>query len=94
MSEKSWKEIPIGGKILEAGNAREYKTGGWKTFRPEIDRSECINCLFCWLYCPDMAVTHDPVKNETAVNYEYCKGCGICEQVCPKKCIKMVKEER
>jgi hypothetical protein len=26
--KKSWKEIPIGGLILEAGNAKEYKTGG------------------------------------------------------------------
>ncbi|MEA3375521.1 MAG: pyruvate synthase, partial [Chloroflexota bacterium] len=30
MSElKGWKEIPIGGMILEAGNAVEYKTGDW-----------------------------------------------------------------
>ena len=57
MKEKGWKDLPLGGKILEAGNAREYKTGGWKTFRPNIDRAECINCLFCWIYCPDMAIT-------------------------------------
>lgn len=91
---KGWKEIPIGGKIIEAGNAREYKTGDWKTFRPEIDRNECINCLFCWLYCPDMAVNYDAEKDDTTVDLDYCKGCSICASVCPKNCINMVKEER
>jgi len=23
------------------------------------------------------------------VNYDYCKGCGICAEVCPTKAIKM-----
>ncbi len=91
--KKGWKDIPIGGKITEAGSACKYKTGGWKTFKPEIDRDECINCLFCWLYCPDMAI--ELKDNEISrVNLEYCKGCGICEEVCPKKCVRMVKEER
>ena len=27
MSEKGWKEIPIGGSIVEPGNSKEYKTG-------------------------------------------------------------------
>ena len=37
MKEKGWKEIPLGGLILEAGNAEKYKTGGWRTYRPERD---------------------------------------------------------
>jgi len=90
---KGWKELPIGGKIIEPGSARVYKTGDWKTFRPVIDREECIDCLFCWLYCPDMAIE---LKEEgiSEVNLDYCKGCGICVEVCPKKCICMEKEER
>jgi pyruvate ferredoxin oxidoreductase delta subunit len=94
MKEKGWKEIPIGGKIIDAGNASEYKTGDWKTFRPEIDRSECINCLFCWMYCPDMAFTVKDNGDLGDIFYEYCKGCGICAEICPKKCIHMEKEQR
>ena len=53
-----------------------------------------INCLFCWIYCPDSAIE---VKDGKIVgmDYEHCKGCGICESVCPvkpEKAIKMVKE--
>ncbi|MCK5239384.1 MAG: 4Fe-4S binding protein, partial [Candidatus Thorarchaeota archaeon] len=25
------------------------------------------------------------------IDYDYCKGCGICSQVCPPKCIEMVR---
>ncbi|HFE53859.1 MAG TPA: ferredoxin, partial [Bacteroidetes bacterium] len=34
MKEKTWKEIPIGGNILEPGNSIEYETGSWRTFKP------------------------------------------------------------
>ena len=50
MSKKTWKEIPRGGLILEAGNAATYKTGGWRTFRPVRDNNKCIHCLLCYIY--------------------------------------------
>ena len=28
------------------------------------------------------------------VNYDYCKGCGICAEECPTKCIAMVEERK
>ncbi len=68
------------------------KTGKWRTFRPVIDREKCIKCLLCWLYCPDAAIVRDENDN-VFVNYDYCKGCGICAHECPRKAIKMVKEE-
>ncbi len=91
MAKKGWKEIPIGGLITKAGNAEEYKTGDWRTFRPVRDESKCIHCMFCWVYCPDSSVL---VKEGKMVGFDYdhCKGCGICASVCPKKCITMEKE--
>ncbi|MBU1061932.1 MAG: 4Fe-4S binding protein [Candidatus Omnitrophica bacterium] len=91
--KKSWKEIPIGGMITEAGNASKYMTGGWRIFRPEKNKIKCINCLFCWIYCPDSSII---VKDEKMVgfDYEHCKGCGICAKVCPVKCIDMKREEK
>ncbi len=53
---KTWKEIPIGGKILEAGNSKEYKTGDWRTFRPIHIPEKCTNCMICWMICPDSCV--------------------------------------
>ena len=92
---KSYKEIPIGGLILEAGNARGYKTGGWRTFKPVHDSEKCINCLLCWIHCPDSCIK---IKDNKFVefDYDFCKGCGICAKVCPPKvqAIKMEKEEK
>jgi len=28
---------------------------------------------------------------EPEIDYDYCKGCGICAEVCPKGCIEMVR---
>ncbi len=94
MSEKGWKEIPIGGKITDAGNASEYKTGDWRTFIPEVDRNKCIDCLQCWLYCPDMAIKIKEDGKLGKIDMDYCKGCGICSNICPVKCVSMEKEEK
>jgi len=41
----------------------------------------CTACDNCWLYCPDVCISrHD---TEYSVNYDYCKGCGICVEECP-----------
>ncbi len=95
MSEKkkNWKEIPIGGKIIEAGNAAKYKTGGWRTFKPEMNNIKCINCLQCWIFCPDSAIKVEDGKM-VGFDYEHCKGCGICAKICPVKCIDMKEEEK
>jgi len=37
-----WREIPDGGLILEAGNAKEYRTGDWRSNRPIFDAEQCI----------------------------------------------------
>ena len=39
---------------------RGRATGGWRTGeRPTVDLSRCVNCLLCWLYCPDSAIVLD-----------------------------------
>ena len=90
--EPGWKDIPIGGLILEPGNAVEYKTGGWRTFKPVHDKEKCINCLFCWMYCPDSAIKVEDGK-VVGIDLEHCKGCGICAKECPPK-VKAIKMEK
>ena len=93
--DAGWKEIPRGGLILEAGNAVEYLTGEWRAQRPVLDPQKCINCLTCWIFCPDASIV---VREGKMVGFdlEHCKGCGICSQVCPKKvqAITMVEESK
>ncbi|MDI6785922.1 MAG: 4Fe-4S binding protein [bacterium] len=91
----NWKELPMGGLILEAGSAENYKTGGWRSIKPIHDKDKCINCLNCWIYCPDSSIIVEDGK-VVGINYEFCKGCGICAHECPPKvaAISMVEERR
>jgi len=67
------------------------KTGTWRVFRPVIVIYICIKCWRCWIFCPDAAIE----RNEyPSIDYEYCKGCGICSNVCPVKAIEMRREEK
>ena len=56
MKEKSWQEIPIGGLIDEAGTSMQYKTGSWRSFKPIWHEDRCIQCLFCWNFCPEPSI--------------------------------------
>ena len=68
------------------------RTGGWRDFRPVINQAECIKCLRCWAFCPEGAVTRGE-SDEVEIDYDYCKGCGVCAFECPKKAITMEREE-
>ncbi len=71
-------------------------TGSWRVLRPVIDLSTCIPaktnkkaCFNCWLYCPDGVVSK---TIPPAIDFQYCKGCGICSEECPVGAISMVDE--
>ncbi len=49
----------------------------------------CNRCDNCWVFCPDLSI----IRNEEySVNYDYCKGCGICARECPRYVITMEEE--
>lgn len=84
MSLKSWKEIAPGGIIDVPGSSEEYSTGTWRSFRPVWNADKCIQCYRCFSFCPDNSIIIKDGK-VAGINYEYCKGCGICAHECPKK---------
>ena len=62
-----WRDIPRGGLIIEAGNSVDYKTGGWRAFRPVRDVEKCTNCLLCWVFCPDSSIL---VQDEKMIGFD------------------------
>jgi 2-oxoacid:acceptor oxidoreductase delta subunit (pyruvate/2-ketoisovalerate family) len=52
----------------------------------------CDYCDNCYLFCPDSSVVKQESGETRVIDYEYCKGCGICAQECPVGLIEMVKE--
>lgn len=93
MKLSSWKEMPIGTLITEPGSARNFKTGDWRSQKPVWDSAKCSSCLICYIYCPDSSIKVKDGKM-TGMDYDYCKGCGICSEECPKKAITMELEKR
>ncbi len=65
-------------------------TGAWKTRRPLLDEEKCTECSTCWIYCPDACITRS--EDGMKFNLKYCKGCALCEAVCPSDAIAMVPE--
>ena len=43
----------------------------------------CFECDNCYGVCPDNAVIKMGPGNRFRINYDYCKGCGICVAECP-----------
>ena len=93
MTEKSWKEIPIGGVVLEPGSSAKYETGTWRSLRPIRDMEKCVNCLLCWIYCPDGAIEIEKGMVKS-VDLKHCKGCGICAETCLRGAIEMIEETK
>ena len=92
-ADTGWKDLPSGGIIPEGSTSLEFNTGDWRSQRPIWDSEKCTQCYQCWINCPDTAIVI--VDGAVAgIDYDHCKGCGICETVCPPKAsaIKMVDE--
>ena len=93
MGTRGCKQIA---SLSESAPGDGGKTGSWRVLRPVIDPARCIPgkkgvpaCFLCWLYCPDAVITRTVPP---AIDYEYCKGCGICAEECPARAIRMVEE--
>jgi pyruvate ferredoxin oxidoreductase delta subunit len=94
---------PATGAVTEISMSRPSAgeagaTGDWRSNRPVVDATLCLaakagkeTCQICWAYCPDACIARGvgPV-----IDLTYCKGCGICSEVCPASAIAMEPEEQ
>ncbi|MBC7113135.1 MAG: 4Fe-4S binding protein [Candidatus Methanomethyliales bacterium] len=90
----TWKEMPVGLVVFAPpvnGPNPHFKTNTFRTLRPVTDPAKCNKDGLCWLYCPDSCRSSD-AETLFAVNLDYCKGCGVCAEVCPTKAISMINE--
>ncbi len=62
----------------------------------EVDRcfscGTCQHCDVCMVFCPDVAI-HKDEFGEYSIDYDHCKGCGICVNECPREAMELVEEE-
>ncbi len=92
-----WHELPPGGVSTDAGSTASRHTGNWRGggSRPLLDLNLCVQCLHCWIACPDACFI---LKNGqvTAIDYDHCKGCGICVKECPPmvNALVLIEERR
>jgi len=68
---------------------------GEETAKMEAERcfscGTCNLCDTCFIFCPDVAISRVDHRGYE-VNYDYCKGCGVCAEECPRHAISMERE--
>jgi pyruvate ferredoxin oxidoreductase delta subunit len=88
--DKKWgyEKLPMGGSVPYPGSSKFFKTGDWSAFKAVVDRKKCTKCTTCFFLCPDSAITMDK-EDIPVMDFDYCKGCGICAEECPADAIEM-----
>ena len=79
--------VPVGREGLHT-----IQTGKWRTRRPVLDAAKCVKCGVCLMYCPVNSIKREE-NGAFTIDYEYCKGCGICAAECKKGAIAMTPEK-
>lgn len=90
-AELKWQLRP--GAVVLPADMETPSRAGWRTgTKPAVDMTLCVQCLICWIHCPDTAV-QQAGGLFTGFDHVLCKGCEICTDVCPTDAIVMVPED-
>ncbi len=92
MKKSTKKEAEFAAIVTNPGSSIKNKTGSWRTLKAVVLNEKCTACMTCTKFCPDGAIKI--VNGKAKIDYDYCKGCGICALECPAKAVIMQKEEK
>ncbi|NTV43202.1 MAG: 4Fe-4S binding protein, partial [Syntrophobacteraceae bacterium] len=53
----------------------------------------CNQCDNCRLFCPEVAVHREESSQGRHIDYDYCKGCGVCVVECPRHAMSLEPEQ-
>jgi len=84
----AFDEVPVN-TSFEAGYLVTVNSG-WRSIRPVVENAKCVGCEQCYLYCPDGVISIKDGKAQ--IDYDFCKGCGICAKICRIGAIGMEAE--
>lgn len=85
-SKTPMEKLTEGGTIYTAGNAREFKTGDWRSTKPVYLSEKCKQCGLCFPVCPDDAIPVGKDQKEQTLTMiivrvvEYVQRCVLLEQ--------------
>jgi pyruvate ferredoxin oxidoreductase delta subunit len=77
----------IANTVIEDRTYSDFNTytatvASWRVLKPVYNRDICIDCQNCWVWCPDTSIISRD-KQMIGIDYDHCKGCGVCVEVCP-----------
>lgn len=63
-------------------NSYTATVASWRVVKPIFNIDVCIDCQNCWVWCPDSSILSRD-KQMLGIDYDHCKGCAVCVEVCP-----------
>jgi len=97
-----YKNAPIGGVIVNPGNTvLKDLSASRQGFVPLLDLEKCVHCGECDMVCPDYCFVWERRQNKTGkesqflvgIDYQYCKGCMRCVEICKPQALSEAKED-
>lgn len=100
-SSIGYANAPLGGILPSKGNTAQNNLSLSRSgYIPKYIVEKCINCGLCDTTCPDMVFSFregEYLGKRAMINqgpdYQYCKGCLRCVEICPTQALVAVKEE-
>lgn len=96
---KKRKKMPKAQTSKRLGSFEEVNLSlSEETAREEANRcfscGVCNLCDNCYIFCPDVAIQKQGEDGPNVIDYDHCKGCGICVEECPRDALVMEEERK
>lgn len=95
-----YRNAPLGGAVTNPGNTvLKDLSVSRQGFLPVFLREKCVDCGLCDAVCPDMCFVWETVPDArrrrrlAGIDYQYCKGCLKCVEICPVAALVQEREE-